>query len=75
MTDTGVGVLLALLSSITTALAHALLKAGKDKLAVRALIGAVGTSALFPFCLFVPLPTLQSNRVLKAALREAAPQC
>jgi len=59
VTDTGVGVLLALLSSITTALAHALLKAGKDKLAVRALIGAVGTSALFPFCLFVPLPTLQ----------------
>jgi drug/metabolite transporter (DMT)-like permease len=54
----GIGVLLALLSSITTATAHALLKAGKDKLAVRALIGAVGTLALLPLCFFVPLPTL-----------------
>lgn len=58
MTYTGIGFLLALLSSVTTALAHALLKAGKDKLAVRALIGAVGTFVLLPFCFFVPLPTL-----------------
>src|SRR3546814_7570070 len=43
---------------MTTATAHALLKAGKDKLAVRALIGAVGTLALLPFSFFVPLPTL-----------------
>ena len=55
---TCIGILLALLSSVTTALAHALLKAGKDKLAVRALIGAVGSFALLPFCFFVPLPTL-----------------
>jgi drug/metabolite transporter (DMT)-like permease len=53
-----IGILLALLSSVTTASAHALLKAGKDKLAIRALIGAVGTIALVPVCLFVPLPTL-----------------
>ena len=59
MTYIGIGVLLALLSSVTTALAHALLKKGKDKLAVRALIGAVGTFALLPFCFFVPLPTPQ----------------
>jgi drug/metabolite transporter (DMT)-like permease len=52
-----IGILLALLSAVTTASAHALLKAGKDKLAVRALIGAVGTIALAPVCFFVPLPT------------------
>jgi drug/metabolite transporter (DMT)-like permease len=51
------GVLLALLSAVTTASAHALLKAGKDKLAIRALIGAVGTIALAPVCIFVPPPT------------------
>lgn len=58
MSYSGIGVLLALLSSISTAAAHALLKAGKDKLAVRAVIGAVGTFALLPFCFFVPWPTL-----------------
>ena len=57
VTYAGIGILLALVSSITTASAHALLKAGKDKLAVRALIGAVGTIALAPACLFVPAPT------------------
>ena len=57
MSYTGIGILLALLSSISTASAHALLKAGKDKLAVRALIGAVGAVALAPACFFVPLPT------------------
>ena len=58
MTYVGIGISLALVSSITTASAHALLKAGKDKLAVRALIGAVGTIALAPVCFFVPAPTL-----------------
>jgi drug/metabolite transporter (DMT)-like permease len=53
----GIGILLALISSVTTATAHALLKAGKDKLAVRALIGAVGAITLLPVCFFVPLPT------------------
>jgi drug/metabolite transporter (DMT)-like permease len=52
-----IGILLALVSAITTASAHALLKAGRDKLAVRALIGAVGTVALAPVCFLVPLPT------------------
>lgn len=67
MTYVGIGVLLALLSSVTTASAHALLKAGKDKLAVRALIGAVGTFALLPFCFLVPLPTLPMLPWLAAA--------
>ena len=54
---TAIGIALALVSSLTTASAHALLKAGKDKLAVRAFIGAVGTVALAPVCFFVPVPT------------------
>ena len=57
VTYTAIGILLALISAVTTASAHALLKAGKDKLAVRALIGAVGTIALAPACFLVPLPT------------------
>lgn len=57
MDYTAIGIALALVSSLTTASAHALLKAGKDKLAVRALIGAVGTVVLASVCFFVPLPT------------------
>ncbi len=53
---TGIGIGLALLSAIATAAAHALLKGGRDRLAVRAMIGAVGSVALAPACLFVPLP-------------------
>lgn len=59
MSYSSIGILLAFLSAVTTASAHALLKAGKDKLAVRALIGAVGTVALAPVCFFVPLPTYE----------------
>lgn len=58
MSYISIGILLALLSSVTTATAHALLKAGKDKLAVRALIGAVGAIALLPVCFLVPPPTI-----------------
>lgn len=57
MDYTAIGIALAWVSSLTTASAHALLKAGRDKLAVRALIGAVGTVALAPICLLVPFPT------------------
>ncbi|WEK44573.1 MAG: DMT family transporter [Candidatus Sphingomonas colombiensis] len=57
MIASGAGIALALLSSVTTAAAHALLKAGRDRLAIRALIGAVGAVVLAPVCLFVPLPT------------------
>jgi drug/metabolite transporter (DMT)-like permease len=52
-----IGIILAFLSSVTTASAHALLKAGRDKLAVRALIGATGAVAMAPVCFIVPLPT------------------
>jgi len=57
MNNTAIGVALALLSSVTTAIAHGFLKAGKDKLAVRAILNAVGTSIALPVCFFVPLPT------------------
>jgi len=63
----GIGVALALLSSVTTASAHALLKSGRDKLAVRAMIGAVGTVALAPVCFLVPLPTTAMLPWLAAA--------
>lgn len=52
-----IGIILAFLSSVTTASAHALLKAGRDKLAVRALIGATGAVTMAPVCFIVPLPT------------------
>lgn len=57
MSYVDIGISLALISSVATASAHALLKAGKDKLAVRALIGSVGTIVLLPACFFVPLPS------------------
>jgi len=63
----GIGVALALLSSVTTASAHALLKSGRNKLAVRAMIGAVGTVALAPVCFLVPLPTTAMLPWLAAA--------
>jgi drug/metabolite transporter (DMT)-like permease len=57
MSDGDVGIALAMLSAIMTAVAHALLKSGKDKLAVRALVGAVCAIIMAPVCLVVPLPT------------------
>jgi drug/metabolite transporter (DMT)-like permease len=54
---TSIGVVLALLAAVMTAVAHALLKAGKDKLAIRGLVGAVSGSVLAPVCFFVPLPS------------------
>jgi drug/metabolite transporter (DMT)-like permease len=52
-----IGIALALLSAATTAIPHALLKSGKDKLAVRAVLGAVQTTLIAPLCLFVPSPS------------------
>jgi drug/metabolite transporter (DMT)-like permease len=57
MSYSSAGILLALISAVTTASAHALLKAGRDKLAIRALIGTVGTIALVPVCFLVPPPS------------------
>lgn len=51
-----IGIILALFSAIATASAHALLKSGRDKLALRALVGAIGGLLFAPVCLFVPLP-------------------
>lgn len=67
MSYSSVGILLALISAVTTASAHALLKAGKDKLAIRALIGLVGTIALLPVCFLVPVPTSEMLPWLAAA--------
>lgn len=54
-----IGIALALFSSVTTAVAHAMLKSGKDKLAVRGMIGATGTLVALPACFFVPLPNAE----------------
>lgn len=53
------GIALALFSSVTTAVAHAMLKSGKDKLAVRGMIGATGTLVALPACFFVPQPNAE----------------
>ncbi len=44
----GFGVVFALVSAFTQAVAHALLKSGRDKLIVRALIGATGLAVMAP---------------------------
>ncbi len=54
--EQSVGIALALLSAVTTAFAHALLKSGKDKLAVRAATAAVTSGVAAPVCLLVPPP-------------------
>ncbi|MEO0574996.1 MAG: DMT family transporter [Pseudomonadota bacterium] len=54
-----IGVIAALLSAISQAIAHALLAGGRDKLAIRGLIGATGLIAALPLTLLVPLPTGQ----------------
>jgi drug/metabolite transporter (DMT)-like permease len=51
-----IGAAVALLSAITQAVAHALLKAGHDKLVVRGLIGLVGVVVMGPVTAFVPPP-------------------
>ena len=47
-----IGAAAALLSAITQAVAHALLKAGNDKLVVRGLIGLVGVVVMAPVAAF-----------------------
>lgn len=59
MSPNSLGIALALVSSVTTAIAHAMLKSGKDKLAIRGMIGATGTLIALPACFFVPLPTAE----------------
>jgi len=52
-----VGVTAALFSAATQAAAHALLKAGRDKLIVRGLIALTTSLVVAPAALFVPLPS------------------
>jgi drug/metabolite transporter (DMT)-like permease len=51
------GLFAALVSAVSQAWAHALLKAGRDRLVVRAVIGMTGTLAMIPLALIVPQPT------------------
>lgn len=51
------GNLLALVSSVTTATARALLKTGKDKLAIRGMIAGTSAILMLLICFFVSLPT------------------
>ena len=48
---------LALLYAVTTAAAHALWKAGRDRMAVRALIGLTSAIVMAPLIPLAPLPT------------------
>lgn len=52
-----IGILVALLSAITQAIAHGALKGGRDKLVVRGIIAAVSGLLLAPATLVVPLPS------------------
>lgn len=53
----GLAIMAALVSALTQAVAHALLKSGDDKLVIRGLIGLTGAVATAPLCAVVPLPT------------------
>jgi drug/metabolite transporter (DMT)-like permease len=52
----GIGVGAALLSASTQAIAHAMLKAGRDKLVIRGLIGFTSAVCVLPVLPFVALP-------------------
>lgn len=51
------GIACALVSAVTQAFAHALLRAGRDRLMVRALIGLTSGAMALPICALVPLPS------------------
>jgi len=53
------GIIAALTSALSQAIAHALLAGGRDKLVIRGLIGASGMATVAPFIFFVPLPSGQ----------------
>lgn len=56
MSSLTLGLLLALVSTISTAFAHAFLKAGKNKLAVQAWVRLTGFAIALPFAFWVGLP-------------------
>lgn len=51
------GVLIALVSALSQAIAHALLAGGTDKLVIRGMIGFSCLCAVVPFTFYVPIPT------------------
>lgn len=53
------GTAAAILSALTQAIAHGLLKSGRDKLIIRGLIGLTGAVCVLPACLFVPAPGME----------------
>jgi drug/metabolite transporter (DMT)-like permease len=52
-----IGIFLAVLSALTTAVSHSALKAGNDKLAIRAIASCCAFIVFFPIALFVGLPS------------------
>lgn len=56
MTIMETGIALAIISALSQAVAHGIWKSGRDKLAVRALIGIVEATVAFPFLFLVQLP-------------------
>ena len=67
-----IAILVALASAATQAIAHALMKSGRDVLIVRVWIGMTGALAMIPICLFVRppstelLPWLLSSNIIHA---------
>lgn len=51
------GIALALTAAVSGAVAHAMLKSGRDKLVIRGLVGLTGAMLVLPFTLLVELPT------------------
>ena len=52
------GVALAMTAAVSGAVAHAMLKSGRDKLVIRGLVGLTGSLLVLPFTLIVSFPTL-----------------
>lgn len=52
------GVALALTAAVSGAVAHVMLKSGRDKLVIRGLVGLTGSLLVLPFTLLVTFPTL-----------------
>lgn len=63
-----VGITAALFAATIQTLVHAMLKGGRDKLAIRTLTGMVEAALLLPFCFFVPLPTAELSVWLAASV-------
>ena len=65
-----IAIMAALASAATQAIAHALMKAGRDVLIVRVWIGMTGALLMAPICLFVD-PLLTTASASEGDLRAA----